>query len=220
MFSLKKSFAACRDRFFLLLVAVLMTVASPAAASAQKTLMVYGDSLVAGYGLDAGQGFPEQLQAALAAAGRDVKVVNAGVSGDTTAGGLARLDWALADRPDAMIIVLGGNDLLRGLNPQQTKANLQAMLTRLRQDQIAVLLCGMLAPVNLGPDYRQQFDNIYPELAAEFGVRLYPFFLQGVALNPDLNLPDGLHPNTTGVAHITAAVLPYTLALLDQLDGR
>ena len=155
------------------------------------------------------------LKASAACFGRDVKVLNAGVSGDTTAGGLARLDWALADRPDAVVLVLGGNDLLRGLNPEQTRTNLRAMLTRLRTDGIAVLLCGMLAPVNLGPDYRQQFDAIYPELATEFAIDLYPFFLDGVALQPQLNLPDGLHPNTQGVALITARILPSVLLLLE-----
>lgn len=216
MFSVKNFCTAGCNHVLIWLSAAVMMAASLSGAAAQQKLMVYGDSLVAGYGLDAGQGFPEQLQAALTAAGRDVKVLNAGVSGDTTAGGLARLDWALADRPDAVVLVLGGNDLLRGLNPEQTRTNLHAMLTRLRTDGIAVLLCGMLAPVNLGPDYRQQFDSIYPDLATEFGLELYPFFLEGVALNPRLNLPDGLHPNTQGVAAITANILPYVTRLLDK----
>ena len=215
MFSVKNFCTAGCNHVLIWLSAAVMMAASLSGAAAQQKLMVYGDSLVAGYGLDAGQGFPEQLQAALTAAGRDVKVLNAGVSGDTTAGGLARLDWALADRPDAVVLVLGGNDLLRGLNPEQTRTNLHAMLTRLRTDGIAVLLCGMLAPVNLGPDYRQQFDAIYPELATEFGIDLYPFFLDGVALQPQLNLPDGLHPNTQGVALITARILPSVLLLLE-----
>ena len=216
MFSAKSFFQASYERLLILFTAAVIMTASLSGAAAQQKLMVYGDSLVAGYGLDAGLGFPEQLQSALTASGRDIRVLNAGVSGDTTAGGLARLDWALADRPDAVIIVLGGNDLLRGLNPEQTRANLQAMLSRLRTDGIAVLLCGMLAPVNLGPDYRQQFDSLYPELATEFGIDLYPFFLDGVALDPDLNLPDGLHPNPQGVAIITTRILPYVVRLLDK----
>ena len=216
MFSAKSFFQASYERLLILFTAAVIMAASLSGAAAQQKLMVYGDSLVAGYGLDAGLGFPEQLQSALTDSGRDIQVLNAGVSGDTTAGGLARLDWALADRPDAVIIVLGGNDLLRGLNPEQTRANLQAMLSRLRTDRIAVLLCGMLAPVNLGPDYRQQFDAIYPELAAEFDIDLYPFFLDGVALDPDLNLPDGLHPNPQGVAIITTRILPYVVRLLDK----
>ena len=216
MFSAKSFFQASYERLLILFTAAVIMTASLSGAAAQQKLMVYGDSLVAGYGLDAGLGFPEQLQSALTASGRDIRVLNAGVSGDTTAGGLARLDWALADRPDAVIIVLGGNDLLRGLNPEQTRANLQAMLSRLRTDGIAVLLCGMLAPVNLGPDYRQQFDSLYPDLATEFGIDLYPFFLDGVALDPDLNLPDGLHPNPQGVAIITTRILPYVVRLLDK----
>ena len=216
MFSAKSFFQASYERLLILFTAAVIMTASLSGAAAQQKLMVYGDSLVAGYGLDAGLGFPEQLQSALTASGRDIRVLNAGVSGDTTAGGLARLDWALADRPDAVIIVLGGNDLLRGLNPEQTRANLQAMLSRLRTDRIAVLLCGMLAPVNLGPDYRQQFDSLYPDLASEFGIDLYPFFLDGVALDPDLNLPDGLHPNPQGVAIITTRILPYVVKLLDK----
>ena len=216
MFSAKSFFQASYERLLILFTAAVIMTASLSGAAAQQKLMVYGDSLVAGYGLDAGLGFPEQLQSALTASGRDIRVLNAGVSGDTTAGGLARLDWALADRPDAVIIVLGGNDLLRGLNPEQTRANLQAMLSRLRTDGIAVLLCGMLAPVNLGPDYRQQFDSLYPDLASEFGIDLYPFFLDGVALDPDLNLPDGLHPNPQGVAIITTRILPYVVRLLDK----
>ena len=216
MFSAKSFFQASYERLLILFTAAVIMTANLSGAAAQQKLMVYGDSLVAGYGLDAGLGFPEQLQSALTASGRDIRVLNAGVSGDTTAGGLARLDWALADRPDAVIIVLGGNDLLRGLNPEQTRANLQAMLSRLRTDGIAVLLCGMLAPVNLGPDYRQQFDSLYPDLASEFGIDLYPFFLDGVALDPDLNLPDGLHPNPQGVAIITTRILPYVVKLLDK----
>lgn len=215
MFSVKNLFQCGRALLGLCLVAMLMTGAGlSGAAAAQQRLMVYGDSLVAGYGLDAGDGLPEQLQTVLRESGLDVKVLNAGVSGDTTAGGLARLDWALADRPDAVIIVLGGNDLLRGLSPQQTRDNLHKMLTRLRQDGISVLLCGMLAPVNLGPDYRAQFDAIYPELAEEFGIGFYPFLLDGVALRPELNLPDGLHPNKAGVRKIADSILPHAVKLL------
>ena len=200
---------------FTLLAFIIVTAGSTPTLAAQQRLMVYGDSLVAGYGLSAGEGFPEQLQQALIAAGRDVKVLNAGVSGDTTAGGLARLNWALNDRPDAVMLILGGNDLLRGLDPKQTRENLQHILIRLRAQNIKVLLCGMLAPVNLGLVYRRQFDSIYPELAERFNTGFYPFFLQGVALNPEFNQPDGLHPNKAGVAMITQSVLPTVLAVLD-----
>lgn len=201
--------------FALLAFTIIIATLTPVFA-AQQRLMVFGDSLVAGYGLSAGEGFPEQLQQALTAEGRNVKVLNAGVSGDTSAGGLARLDWALSDRPDAVIIVLGGNDLLRGLDPQQTRENLLRILTRLRQDNIEILLCGMLAPKNLGPAYRQQFDSIYPELADRFSTGFYPFFLDGVALNPEFNQPDGLHPNEAGVAVIIQSVLPAVLSTLDK----
>ena len=201
---------------FTLLVFITITAVSTSVPAAQQKLMVYGDSLVAGYGLSAGEGFPEQLQQALTAAGRDVKVLNAGVSGDTSAGGLARLDWALSDQPDAVMIILGGNDLLRGLDPQQTRENLQQILTRLQAQNIKILLCGMLAPVNLGPAYRQQFDFIYPELADRFDAIFYPFFLHGVALNPKFNQPDGLHPNKAGVAVVTQSVLPAVLSVLDK----
>ena len=199
-----------------LLVFIILTAASAPVLAVQQRLMVYGDSLVAGYGLGAEEGFPEQLQQALIAAGRDIKVLNAGVSGDTTAGGLARLDWALSDQPDAVIIILGGNDLLRGLDPQQTRENLEQILTRLQLRNIKVLLCGMLAPVNLGLAYRQEFDSIYPELAARFNTGFYPFFLQGVALNPELNQNDGLHPNKAGVELITQLVMPAVLSVLDK----
>ena len=195
---------------------IIVTAALTPVLASQQRLMVYGDSLVAGYGLSAGEGFPEQLQQALTAAGRNVKVLNAGVSGDTSAGGLARLEWALSDRPDAVIIVLGGNDMLRGLDPQQTRENLFQILTRLRQDNIKILLCGMLAPINLGLVYRQQFDSIYPELADRFSTGFYPFFLDGVALNPEFNQPDGLHPNKAGVAVITRSVFPAVLSILDK----
>ena len=201
---------------FTLLVFIIVTAGTTPVLAAQQKLMVYGDSLVAGYGLSAGEGFPEQLQQALAAAGRDVKVLNAGVSGDTTAGGLARLDWALSDQPDAVMIILGGNDLLRGLDPQQTRENLEQILSRLQAQNIKTLLCGMLAPVNLGPAYKQQFDLIYPELANRFNTEFYPFFLRGVALNPKFNQPDGLHPNKSGVAVIIQSVLPYVLSFLDK----
>ena len=201
---------------FALLAFMRITASSTPILADQQRLMVYGDSLVAGYGLSAGEGFPEQLQQALTAAGRDVKVLNAGVSGDTTAGGLARLDWALSDQPDAVMIILGGNDLLRGLDPQQTRENLKQILSRLQAQNIKILLCGMLAPVNLGPAYRQQFDLIYPELADRFNTEFYPFFLHGVALNPKFNQPDGLHPNKSGVAVITQSVLPSVLSVLDK----
>ncbi len=216
MFSVNSNTQKICSPIYAFLAFFVITATSIPALAAQQRLMVYGDSLVAGYGLNAGEGFPEQLQQALIAEGRDVKVLNAGVSGDTTAGGLARLEWALSDQPDAVMIILGGNDLLRGLDPKQTRENLQQILTRLQAQDIKILLCGMLAPVNLGSAYRQKFDSIYPELADKFNTGFYPFFLHGVALNLEFNQPDGLHPNKAGVVVITQSVLPAVLSVLDQ----
>jgi len=180
-------------------------------------ILVLGDSLTAGYGLPAEEAFPVQLEQALRQTGRTVKVLNGGVSGDTTAGGLARLDWALADKPQLVIIELGANDALRGLPPEQTRHNLDAIMTRLKQQGIAVLLTGMRAPRNLGSDYYNKFDQIYPELAARHGVAFFPFFLDGVAAVPKFNQEDGIHPNPAGVRLIVCNLLPTLEPLLDQL---
>lgn len=177
-------------------------------------VVVLGDSLTAGYGLPLEQAFPARLEAALQRAGRKVRVINAGVSGDTTAGGLARLDWMLADKPQLVIVELGANDALRGLDPAGTRANLDAILARLEAAGVRVLLAGMKAPRNLGADYVAAFDRIYPELAARHKVALYPFFLKGVAGDPKLNLADGIHPNAEGVERIVAGILPI---ILEQL---
>lgn len=182
-------------------------------------ITVLGDSLVAGYGLPPGTSFPDALDSALVAAGFKVEVVNAGVSGDTTAGGLARLDWSLADDPDMVIIVMGGNDMLRGLDPAATRANLDAMITRLRAQGVTVLLAGMLAPRNLGADYVAEFDSLYPALAARHETGFYPFFLDGVAMDAALNLPDGLHPNKAGIDEITRRILPVVTEMLAGLQG-
>ena len=192
---------------------------APAMAYAdQARLLVLGDSLVAGYGLPPGQSLPDQLQRDLATKGVSVTVINAGVSGDTTAGGLTRLDWSLADNPNAVIIVLGGNDMLRGLPPEGTAANLDAIVSRLREHDIEVLLAGMMAPRNLGPAYIQAFDAIYPALARRHDIEFYPFFLDGVALDPALNLDDGLHPNRQGIMEISRRMLPVVERLLARLD--
>ncbi len=181
--------------------------------------MVLGDSLTAGYGLEPEAAFPAQLQQALQGLGYTVRVINAGVSGDTSAGGLARLDWALADRPQLVMIELGANDALRGLPPEQTRQNLDAIITRLKQAQIAVLLTGMRAPRNFGPDYYTKFDAIYPELADRHQIAFYPFFLQGVATIPAYNQVDGLHPNPVGVKRIVQGVLPTLIPLLKALSN-
>ena len=198
---------------------IFLVLLAPAMAHAdQARLLVLGDSLVAGYGLPPGQSLPDQLQRDLATRGVSVAVINAGVSGDTTAGGLARLDWSLADNPDAVIIVLGGNDMLRGLPPEGTAANLDAIITRLRDRDIKVLLAGMMAPRNLGPAYVEAFDAIYPALARRHDIEFYPFFLDGVALNPALNLDDGLHPNRQGIIEISRRILPSVERLLARLE--
>lgn len=183
-------------------------------AAAQFTLLVLGDSLVAGYGLDHRDAFPAKLETALKRNGLDIQVVNGGVSGDTSAGGRARLAWALADEPDAMIVELGANDGLRGLPPEQTYANLDAILAEAKREQIPVLLAGMKAPPNFGQEYADEFDAIYPLLAAHHGVALYPFFLAGIAARPALNQADGIHPNAAGVDEIVRRILPAVQALV------
>lgn len=169
--------------------------------------MVLGDSLSAGYQLAPEEGFPEQLQKVLDARGHSVEVVNAGVSGDTTSGGLSRLDWSVGPDTDAVIVELGANDALRGISPEITKKNLEEITRRLKERGIEVLLAGMLAPRNLGPEYADAFDPIYADIASAQHTLLYPFFLDGVALDPDLNLSDGMHPNAEGVAVIVENIL-------------
>ncbi len=181
--------------------------------------MVLGDSLVAGHGLPQGQAFPDILQMELVVAGHDVEVLHAGVSGDTTAGGLARLDWSLAENPDALIIVLGGNDLLRGLEPATTKANLTAIIDRVISKNIAVMLAGMRSPRNLGVDYAGEFDAIFTQLGARNDVIFYPFFLDGVALVPEFNQQDGIHPNRAGVDEIVRRIRPAVETLLAMVSN-
>ena len=195
--------------------AAALASASHAAARTLR-LVVLGDSLTAGYGLPAGKAFPDRLEAALRAKGFDVKVINAGVSGDTAADGLARFDWAVPKDADALIVELGANDMLRGLKPETTKATLAAILDKAKAAHLPTLLAGMRAAPNLGPEYDGAFDAIYPALAKAYGVSLYPFFLDGVAGDPKLNQPDGLHPNAKGVEVIVQRILPAVEALLRQ----
>lgn len=200
-----------------IVLALFFALAGPAwSQQAPVKLVVLGDSLVAGYGLEPGQAFPEKLQAALREKGHAVEIVNAGVSGDTSAGGLERLDWSVPEDTDAAIVELGANDALRGLDPATTRANLEAIVTRLRERGIAVLLAGMMAPPNLGEDYAERFNPIYAELAKAHDVALYPFFLDGVAAQAQLNLSDGMHPNPDGVDEIVTRFLPAAEALLEQ----
>jgi acyl-CoA thioesterase-1 len=195
-------------------------LAAPASAAGKTELLAFGDSLVHGYGLPSPDNFPSQLEDALAAKGRGVEVINAGNSGDTSAAGLARLDWTLAETPDAAIVVLGANDALRGLDPEKTYENLDAILTRFEELQVPVLLAGMLAPRNLGADYAEEFDGVYRRLAEEHDVVFYPFFLDGVATDPGLNQPDGIHPNAAGVAEIVERILPKVEDLLAAAEER
>jgi acyl-CoA thioesterase-1 len=193
-------------RRLLLLLAVI--VAPLQAQAAPIKIMAFGDSLFAGYGVAEADSFPAQLERALKADGKDVAVVNAAVSGDTTADGLARLDWSLADKPDLVLLELGANDALRGLDPDRARANLDQILARLKAAGIPVLICGMIAPKNLGAAYGEKFDSMYRDLAAKYQAPLYPFILDGVALNPALSQADGMHPNPRGVAVIVKGILP------------
>jgi len=206
----------------LLGIGMTMTQGGREAAAAEPVrLMILGDSLTAGYGLPQGDAFVARLQAALRAEGYAVEVIDAGVSGDTTAGGLARLPWLLGGAaetlPDAVMVELGGNDGLRGLDPGAMYANLDAILTLLADRDIPVLLTGMKAPPNLGAEYGRAFEAVFHRLADKHDVALYPFFLEGVALVPALNQPDGIHPNAAGVDQIVRRILPATKAFLDGL---
>jgi len=198
---------------------VLAAAGSPSLAAEPLKILALGDSLTAGYGLAETDGFTTRLENALKDKGYDVQVINAGVSGDTTAGGRSRLDWALGDQPQVAVVELGANDGLRGLDPASTRENLDAILTTLKERKIPTLLAGMYAPRNLGRDYGDRFNAIYPDLAAKHGVPLYPFFLDGVALDPKLNQEDGMHPNAKGVAIVVAGILPHLTALIDSLSG-
>lgn len=189
------------------LAAILAGASVPAAAEPAE-IVVLGDSLTAGYGVGPGESFPEQLQAALRARGFDVNVINAGVSGDTASAGLARLEWSVPAEAGIVIVELGANDALRGIDPEVTRKALSGILAKLQARGQRVLLAGMLAPRNLGAAYAAAFDAIYPELAAQYDVPLYPFFLQGVAAVRALNQPDGMHPSAAGVARIVGSILP------------
>jgi acyl-CoA thioesterase I len=194
-----------------------MSIVPGTAADRPVRIVVLGDSLSAGFGLAANEALPAKLERALKAKGIAVAVENAGVSGDTAAGGLSRLDWSVPDGTDAVILELGANDALRGADPKATRASLDAIIRRLKERRIAVLLAGMLAPRNLGPDYAQAFDAIYPELAAAHGLILYPFILDGVAGMSALNLADGIHPTAAGVDVMVKGLLPKVEELIARV---
>ena len=204
------------------IAALLGTLGGIAAARAQPAkgppvkIAMLGDSLTAGYGLRAEEALPNQLEKRLREGGLALTIVNHGVSGDTTEGGLQRLDWMLGDRPDIVIVALGGNDALRGLDPRQTEQNLDQILARLRTDGMPVVLAGMLAPRNFGSTYAQAFDGLYPRLAAKHGAILYPFLLDGVAMDQALNQPDGIHPNARGAALIAERLAPVVRQAIEQ----
>src|SRR6478609_8581059 len=209
-----RSYGSCAapvQTFAPLAIALALAVAlrAPAATAADQPMRIValGDSLTAGLGLPVEQTFPAKLERALKAKGIAAEVVNAGVSGDTASGGLARLDWSVPEGTDAVILELGANDMLRGTDPKITRDALANIIRRLKARHIEVLLCGMRAAPNLGAEYGREFDAIYPELAAANGVLLYPFFLDGVVGDPKLHIGDGLHPTGEGVAKIVAGIL-------------
>jgi acyl-CoA thioesterase-1 len=190
------------------------------AAAATPVIVAFGDSLTAGLGLPEKDSFPAQLERALKVRGQQVKVVNAGVSGDTAAAGLARLDWAMPDDASAVIVELGANDALQGLDPAATKATLEKIITELRARGLPILLAGMEAPPNLGKEYVEQFRALYADLAQRYDLILYPFFLDGVAIDDNYTLGDGMHPNAEGVARIVDGILPKVEELLVKAKPR
>jgi acyl-CoA thioesterase I len=204
-------------QIFFAALALQLTFIAPGLARSLR-LVALGDSLTAGYSLPADAAFPAVLQKALREKGYDVEIDNAGVSGDTSSGARERIDWALGEGADGVIVEIGANDMLRGLDPELTRENIEAILAHLRDRKIPALLAGMRAAPNLGPDYAAKFDPLYPQLAKKFDAPLYPFFLQGVAGQKGMQLPDGLHPTRQGVETIVAGILPVVTPWLDGLN--
>lgn len=201
-------------------VLALLLLMMTGADAKPVTILALGDSLTAGYGLHPPEAFPVRLEAALKAKGHDVVVVNAGVSGDTALDGASRLDWALSDDVNAVIVELGANDALRGLPPEQAEKAIDGILARLKTKGLPVLLAGMRAPPNLGPEYQARFDGMYQRLAGAHGALFYPFFLDGVAADVKLNQADGLHPNPAGVDVVVSRMLPMVEALIAAAGAR
>lgn len=202
---------------FLVAFCSIALAATVSARAETINIVGLGDSLMAGYELPPSDAFPVQLEAALQGRGHDVSIANAGVSGDTSTGGLARLDWSVPDGTHAVLLELGANDALRGIRPEETQRNIDRMITRLKDRGIAVLLVGIVSPPNMGDDYAEQFNRIYPDLAARHDVPLYPFFLDGVALQPELDIGDGMHPNAQGVAVMVTRFLPFAEDLISNM---
>lgn len=213
-----QGYGRSRRAFNAILAGFALISAFPAGAqtpSAAPRLLVLGDSLSAGYNIQARDAFPQKLEAALRAQGVSIQVINAGVSGDTSAGGLTRVDWAMGQRaPEFAIVALGANDGLRGLDPEAMERNLDRILERMKAKGVKPLLAGMLAPPNMGSDYREKYAAVFPRLAAKHAVPLYPFFLEGIAAKPEFNLADGIHPNPQGVDVMVANILPAVRKLL------
>jgi acyl-CoA thioesterase-1 len=207
-------------RLFLCNVLLAIGLVTSARAAEPLRIVVLGDSLVAGFNIRVSDAFPAQLERALKTKGHNVEVINAGVSGDTTAAGLDRLQWAVPENADAVIVELGANDALRGLDPKAARANLEKIIKAVKAQGADVLLAGMMAPRNLGPEYVKAFDGMYPDLAKTYDTLLYPFFLDGIAMDPGYNLGDGLHPNPKGVAEITRRILPKVEELIERVRAR
>ncbi len=207
-FFAKTSLGAFFIPFLLSVVLLHAPLQSSAKAADELVILALGDSLTAGYGLDAGDAFPNRLEQALRQEGHAVRVINAGVSGDTTGGGLSRVDWLMAEKPDLILLELGANDGLRALDPKDTHKNLSAIIEKAQAAGAHVLLAGMLAPPNLGKDYGAAFNAVFPALAESYDVTFYPFFLEGVATEPELTIGDGMHPNPEGVSMIVKNILP------------
>lgn len=217
--SLKDQSLAALVRIAPKLFVMLGLLLAPAVARAEPiTIFALGDSLTAGFGLAPGQGFPAQLEAALIERGHDVRVVDGGVSGDTSTGGLARLDWSLDPETDAVIVELGANDALRGISPTFTEEALDGIMANLSQRVLPTLLAGMIAPPNMGASYGDAFNPIYARLAEKYDAIHYPFFLEGVASIPELNLPDGIHPTAEGIGLIVERIMPYVEDLISRVD--
>lgn len=209
-----------KQQFRVFIFLCLCVIGAPVTVARADTLEIvgFGDSLMAGYQLKPGDAFPARLEAALKERGHDVSITNAGVSGDTTSAGLARLDWSVPEGTDGVILELGANDALRGIAPERTQENLNAMLTRLAERDIPVLFAGMIAPPNMGKGYGERFNPIFQRLAKKHDVAFYPFFLKGVAAEPRLNLEDGMHPNAKGVGVMVERILPTVERWLASIE--
>ena len=216
-------FAPARAVIHVVVTFLLAVVGQPSAIAADGggplRIVAFGDSLVAGHGIALTEAFPARLERALRAKGHDVEIANAGVSGDTTAGGLARLDWAVPDTTEGVILELGANDMLRGLDPAEARRNLATLITRIKAKGAVILLTGMRSVDNWGQDYARRFDAMFPELAHQHGVALYPFFMAGVIDRPELKLADGLHPNPRGVDELVARILPAAERLITEIKA-